>query len=814
MSDNKDAVQLQIKRLRRIRWIVLFVTYVLIVLVVAMNHFGPFASGAPLWKGAVNLLFAWAVAFMMIRFIYKHAQSLLEQLYQMTVQQEAVEVWLGVQSAALEAAANAIMMTDGNGRVTWVNRAFTKLTGYTSEEALDQNPSLLRSGKHAPSFYKNLWDTIRVGRVWQGEITNRRKDGSLYAEEQTITPVLDESGQISHFIAIKQDITRRKQIEKMEQERRERAEALRETGLSLNASLDLEIVLDHLLEQIGRILPYDAANLMIIENGKVRIARKIGYDQINSEIDWATNDLWFDLAETANLQLVVSSRQPVIVSNIADYPEWVSLGPSSFIQSWASAPIIVQDKVVALFSLDKKEPGFYQPEHARLLETFAAQASLAWHNAYLFEEVNRRAQEIQLINRIIMRTAAAQSKVEILQIGCTEIADFFSVPQAVAILRNDAATNVEIVAEYMATGMSSLLGAIISTENNPILLAFFGDNNPLPISDIRLLPLPPEMAAITTQRGIVSVLMVPLFVQDQAVGAIGIHSKEQRDFSPAEIDLALIIGETLGQAMELASLNEKLRIYAAKLEDRVRERTRELAEANTQLQALDRLKSKFVSDVSHELRTPITNLGLYMDLLEHGRSDKTAHYVDILQKEIARIRQLVEDILDLSRLETSWANSVSFEPIDLNQIVEEAVTAQLPNAKMVGLQMSFEPALELPMIMGEPQQLAQVATNLVANAINYTSEGEIKVATYQKKGEICLEVRDTGMGIDPEDIPYLFDRFYRGQRVAQLGTPGTGLGLGIVKEIMDLHGGRVEAVSELGQGAIFRMWLTAIAKSA
>jgi PAS domain S-box-containing protein len=118
-----------------------------------------------------------------------------------------------LQAAALEAAANGISITDRNGTIRWINPAFTRLTGYTAEEAIGRNPRLLKSGQHDQAFYQNLWETVLSGRVWQGEIINRRKDGSLYTEEQTITPVLDERGDIGHFVAIKQDITERRHLE-------------------------------------------------------------------------------------------------------------------------------------------------------------------------------------------------------------------------------------------------------------------------------------------------------------------------------------------------------------------------------------------------------------------------------------------------------------------------------------------------------------------------------------------------------------------------------------------------------------------------
>jgi PAS domain S-box-containing protein len=120
-----------------------------------------------------------------------------------------------LQTSALEAAANGIVITKRNGKILWVNRAFTRLTGYNIEEVIGQNPDILKSGLHPAKFYEDLWATILSGNIWQGEMVNRRKDGSLYDEEMTITPVSDEHGKIQNFIAIKQDVSGRKQNEQL-----------------------------------------------------------------------------------------------------------------------------------------------------------------------------------------------------------------------------------------------------------------------------------------------------------------------------------------------------------------------------------------------------------------------------------------------------------------------------------------------------------------------------------------------------------------------------------------------------------------------
>ena len=127
--------------------------------------------------------------------------------------QRLAEAELRLESAALQAAANAIFITDREGRIQWANVAFTTCTGYRLPEVLGQNPRLLKSGKHNAAYFQELWKTILAGKVWHGEVINRRQDGVLYTADMTITPLQDERGEITHFISVNQDITKRKVLE-------------------------------------------------------------------------------------------------------------------------------------------------------------------------------------------------------------------------------------------------------------------------------------------------------------------------------------------------------------------------------------------------------------------------------------------------------------------------------------------------------------------------------------------------------------------------------------------------------------------------
>lgn len=222
---------------------------------------------------------------------------------------------------------------------------------------------------------------------------------------------------------------------------------------------------------------------------------------------------------------------------------------------------------------------------------------------------------------------------------------------------------------------------------------------------------------------------------------------------------------------------------------------------------LARLKDIFVSDVSHELRTPTSNISLYLELLENAPTEKRKHYMNVLMEQSQLLRKLVEDILDLSRLTMGKAKRIEFTSVDLNLVTHQVVSAHAAMAEVSALDLRFEPDPHLPAVYGEPNQLARLITNLVANALRYTSEGAVVVHTYTNSHYVCLDVTDTGMGIDAEDRHHLFERFYRGRKVRQSLIHGTGLGLAIVKEIVDLHEGEIEVNSELGRGSTFTIRL-------
>jgi len=169
---------------------------------------------------------------------------------------------LRLQAAALESAANAIVITDLTGAVVWANPAFSRLTGYGLDEVVGRSLGVLKSGQQAPVFYTELWETILSGRVWQGQLVNRRKDGSLYHEEMTITPVRDEEEVVTHFVAIKQDVTERRRAEENLQDLYRLFRSLMENALDIITVVEADGTIRYESPSVERVLGYAPGELV------------------------------------------------------------------------------------------------------------------------------------------------------------------------------------------------------------------------------------------------------------------------------------------------------------------------------------------------------------------------------------------------------------------------------------------------------------------------------------------------------------------------------------------------------------------------
>ena len=248
---------------------------------------------------------------------------------------------------------------------------------------------------------------------------------------------------------------------------------------------------------------------------------------------------------------------------------------------------------------------------------------------------------------------------------------------------------------------------------------------------------------------------------------------------------------------------EALRELNATLEQRVAERTRELAEANLHLAELSHLKDEFITRISHELRTPLANVKLYLQLLEQGQPEKREAYFQTLHQQVDRLHHLIEDLLDVSHL-TLDAIEVRAAPLDVTALLHDLITDQAARALARGLTLTAVPAPDRPTLTTDPNLLRQALSNVLSNALNYTPRGgaitlRTDRATTPDGEWVTIEVRDTGAGISAQDLPHIFEPFYRGAAAADYKTPGTGVGLAIAQRLIERLGGRITVESNPGR---------------
>lgn len=299
-------------------------------------------------------------------------------------------------------------------------------------------------------------------------------------------------------------------------------------------------------------------------------------------------------------------------------------------------------------------------------------------------------------------------------------------------------------------------------------------------------------------------LIIPLSLKDRSVGLLLLGAKESGDsYNQRDIEVLEIIGAQAAISMQNAHHYEEIRNFSQKLEKEVEIATRDLREANEKLQKLDKAKSEFISIASHQLRTPLTVIKGYISMIlqgNFGHLDKNKK--ESLQKVYEsneRLIQLVENLLNISRIE-SGRMQLDFTAIHLQDLVTSVVDELTSAAARKGLKLEYrKPKKRLPLVTVDEEKLRQAVINIIDNAIKYTSEGKVSVEVLLDGDYLKLCVTDTGAGIKKTELPELFKKFTRGRETPLLNTEGTGLGLYVAKQMINLHKGKIWAKSE-GEG--------------
>ena len=610
----------------------------------------------------------------------------------------------------------------------------------------------------------------------------------------------DEIGTLSK--SFNQMIKGRKLIEEALQQERDLAKALGEAVAVLGTTLDIEKVLDHILEQVSRVIPNDAMNIMLIRNGDAYISRAKGYEHFNMQEKLSGTR--FKVSEFSNLKKMEETHEPLYIANTAKTPEWIHIEGEEFINSYAGAPIIIRNKVIGFLNVDSSKLNYFTPLHIESLKTFANQAAVAIDNAQLYKqvqrnavelkkqvadataEIKRRANELEALYQIGKEITSTLDLKAMLQIIVDDAADIVGADRSVIYLVNIEKKRIE---NLVASGYSqSELDEYTFEEfQNSINGWALENKTPVLVKNIQKDKRTQRKALERAKKeGKRSAAIAPLEISGEYLGTLTVvNNNDKWIFNSTDLNLIIRLAGQASLAIQNARLYEKA-------------------------QDADRLKSAFLASMSHELRTPLNSIigftGILLQGLVGSLNEEQNKQLKMVQGSATHLLELINDVLDISKIEAGQLVTTE-EEFDLKESIEKVIKIVSPLAEKKDLKLSGEIDPVIGLIVSDRRRVEQILLNLINNAIKFTEKGEVRIICRIRGRCIETSVIDTGIGIKEEDLKYLFKPFQQVNTGLSRQYEGTGLGLAICKRLVEKLGGVIGVKSEWGKGSTFRFTL-------
>lgn len=526
-------------------------------------------------------------------------------------------------------------------------------------------------------------------------------------------------------------------------------ETLYEITRDLTASLDLRRALQKTLSEVTIAVAADRGAVLLVDSTAGQVVPK-------AKINWS--DEAIPLSALPSTWQMGQSAPPLVFNELPaeETNEWVEELADSSVGSLIVAPLIANGEFQGLLVTASSRPEAFDHNQVWLFRRVLGQIATAIGNAEVYRLISEQAQELGQMLRHQQEEGTKSQAI------LTSIAD--------GVVVNDTEGQI-ILVNPVAERILGMSGKQLIGQDFRTLFSVFGDQAETEVVAAM------ETLLNTPVSEVTKVFKMRLAVDERVIHAhLSPVLTEQSDF--------------LGVVTVFRDI------------------TREVE--------ADRAKSEFVSTVSHELRTPMTAIKGYTDLLHASAAgpinDEQQRFLAIIRSNTDRLTALINDLLDISRIDTG---RVRFEPrpLQISEVISAVVNVLAGQAEAKQQTLTYEVVGGLPDVMGDRDRLIQVLTNLVGNAIHYTPEGgEIDVRAYLVEGAVRVGVQDTGIGISPDDMGHIFERFYRADHPLVQETRGTGLGLSIVKMFVEMHGGRIWVESEPDEGSTFTFILPVLAR--
>jgi PAS domain S-box-containing protein len=661
-------------------------------------------------------------------------------------------------SRAVEASPTSIVITSLDGAIQYVNPKFTQVTGYTFEEALGQNPRILKTDFTPRETHRQLWETLTAGHEWRGEFCNRKKNGELYWESVSISPISDSRGIVSNYVAVKEDITEQRQVREQLRQRNEYLSVLHEVTLDLLNHRELSDLLQVAVDRAASLLDAPYCELQVKE-GDDLVVRAFTRSQPFLKGDRVTR------SEGILIWQAHDSGKPVSLDDYSALAEHRIVYEDIHLRAMALFPVMAGERCIAVLGAARDKAGYsFSPEQIQNGILFAQLVALVLENANLYnsalEEISERKRAEALLQ---------QSEIRYRQIveNASDI-----------IYRTDE------------------LGRF--TYINPPGLQIMGFTSEAQVLGKYYF----ELAAPDARRP------MRQFYAHQT----------QTQTANSYYEFIAITGDKhelwLGQNVQVVKAGDKIIGFQAVARDITERKRVEKALAQARDQALEssRLKSYLLAKVSHELRTPLGGILGYAELLHLDTfgplNEEQKQAASQIMESAQYLNMMIGELIDESQLATKSLvlRMDRFSPKD---VLRRAETQLALLAHNKGLELTTAMAANLPEILyGDEERLCQILINLANNAIKFTKTGSIHIQIDRPDvARWTLQISDTGMGIAEEAQAYIFEPFRQVSQSITRDNRGTGLGLSITKQLVEMMNGQIELISEPEKGSTFTVTL-------
>ncbi|MBN1312551.1 MAG: GAF domain-containing protein [Anaerolineae bacterium] len=668
---------------------------------------------------------------------------------------------------------------DREWRYKHLNRAASRATRIGKNSLIGQHITTVFPGIEDTEQYQAYKHAMEMGHPKQFTGSHILPGGTPDIFEVFVYPIP------AGILCVAQDTIDRDRAEAAERERRALAEVLRDTAEALNSILDFEEVLDRILVNIRRVVPSEAAYVLLIEGGIARVVRSREY-VVDQRAAGDLLPLRFQVVDVPFMSQIAESGRPLVISNTQDDPGWAGDAPLDWISSCACAPIQSEGKVIGFILLASVASGFFDIAQAERLEIFADQAAVAIKNSQLYEKERHERILAQTLRKTAEALASSASLDEKLRLIIVHLREVISYDWAAVYVIE--AEQLRLAALNGFRGSNKLLGQMSHASSMPVLHEAIIMEGPLLLldaeEDVHWVDLPGLPSPTRAWIG------VPLIAKDDVIGFLSIGSYAREAYGTGDLEVAAAFGNQATVAIEKASMMVRLE---SSLSD--------LHEARVHLERTARLSAagEVAAGVAHQINNPLTAVIAQTHLLQKKLSPDHPGYKSVvaIQNAAMRAANVVQRLLNLSR-----SQAYKMHPVDINLSLRSSIDLVVAQSEPGSVRFVRELAEDLPPIQASQQHLEDAWINLLINARDAVSEEEDGIITVSSEllaqnGMIEIRIQDNGPGISEENLERLFNPFFTTK------THGTGLGLSICHEIITRHGGTVEAESVEGEGTIF-----------